>query len=93
MTVHVLIGGDLFNERCDATGAGLRATAKAKENPPDPKATHGTTCGNARRDWTEVSSGHSSGERTDALKAKDPRSRTEQRLFGFGVCAARARGK
>ena len=38
VTVHVLIWGDLFNERCDATGVGLRASTKVLEHPPNPKA-------------------------------------------------------
>ena len=80
VTVHVLIWGDLFNERCGAMGAGLRATAKAVEHPPYPKAKHSTMCGNARREWTEVSSGHSSGEGRSAIHAKDQRNRTGQRL-------------
>ena len=33
VTVHVLIWGDLFNERCEAMGAGLRARAKALGYP------------------------------------------------------------
>ena len=60
VTVHALIWGDLFNERCGVTGAGLRARAKALEHPPYPKAKHSATCGNARREWTEVSRRHSS---------------------------------
>ncbi len=80
VTVHVLIWGDLFSERCSATGAGLRAKAKALEHPPYPKATHSMTCGNARREWTEVSSGHSSVEGRSAIHAKDQRNRTGQRL-------------
>lgn len=93
MTVHVLIWGDLSNAPGEAMGAGLRARPKGLEHPPDPKVKHGTTCGNAGRDWAEVSSGRSSGECTDALKAKDQRSRTEQHLFGLGARAARVRGK
>jgi hypothetical protein len=80
VTVHALIWGDLFTARCGARGAGLRASAKALGHPPDPKVTHSTTCGNARREWTEVSSGHSSGEGRSALHAKDQRNRTGQRL-------------
>ena len=80
VTVHVLIWGDLFNKRCSVMGAGLRATAKALEHPPYPKAKHSTTCGNARRAWTEVSSGHSSGEGRSAIHAKDQRNRTGQHL-------------
>ena len=47
VTVHVLIWGDLFNERCNATGVGLRASAKVLEHPPNPKAKHSAKCGNA----------------------------------------------
>ena len=47
VTVQVLIWGDLFNERCNATGIGLRASAKALEQPPNPKAKHSAKCGNA----------------------------------------------
>jgi hypothetical protein len=36
-TVHVLIWGDLINVRSRATGAGMRARAKALEYPPDPR--------------------------------------------------------
>jgi len=50
VTVHALIWGDLFNERCEAMGVGLRARAKALEHPPNPKATHSANCGNAGRD-------------------------------------------
>ena len=46
VTVQVLIWGDLFNERCDAMGIGLRASAKALEQPPNPKAKHSAKCGN-----------------------------------------------
>src|SRR4030067_1084392 len=49
-TLHVLIWGDLFNERCESMGVGLRAMAKALEHPPNPKATHSANCGNAGRD-------------------------------------------
>ena len=84
VTVHVLIWGDLFNKRCSVMGAGLRATAKALEHPPYPKAKHSTTCGNARREWTEVSSGHSSGDGRSTIHAKDQRNRTGQRLAVLG---------
>ena len=47
VTVHVLIWGDLFDERCEATGVGLRASAKALEHPPNPNAKHSAKCGNA----------------------------------------------
>ncbi len=44
--VHVLIRGELSDMRSDVvTGAGLRASAKALELPPDPTATFGSTFG------------------------------------------------
>lgn len=42
----------------------------------------------ARRDVSEVSSGRSSGEGRDAIKAKDQRSRTRQHLVALGFHAA-----
>ena len=44
-----------------AMGAGLRATAKAVESPPDPcHDSDSAPGGNTERDWTEVSRGRSS---------------------------------